>query len=411
MINYFVMSFLILSFGSLDAMPDYEVARSDEESQLYGRFRALSFDDTIGANIVSPGSASFKSPQVGSKRKKNVGNMLSPSDINSKYIKTLNDALSTNNASSSRSDSPTPTSSTIFNFGTPEAKNLNLVGSHINKMLDTPGGRKRSVVRIVADKNNNAIIEGATDTVDENERLNQAYKNPSDLTNVVIRNYQYFSSPEKQKLSAIDLYHVEHPHVTYDSNHEPIKIIGGHNIQPYFVSNLLHENDDVFVAGNGVVGIRINNKISKTFYPNFNAHEVVSNVKQAKTTAETPGYFKISKSPAGYFVGTYKDIKNPLLYTSQFPLITLTDAGQGDRLYVGQFAKLNSDGSVNQNSGQQPLYISKSDFDDVVKESASHPKLVIPSKVPGVVVCDITNTLGDHFGTQFPTSIYGIKTR
>ncbi len=421
MINYFVAYFFIFSFGSLGAMLDYEIApfngevESNEEFQLDKRLRALSFDEVIDA----PDSASFKSPQVGGKRKKDI---LSPSQKNSKHIKKINDALSPKVKSSndvSRNGTSTPPPSDIFNFSTPELKILNSYGQNILKLIDTPGGTKGKVINHLAARNNNAIIAGAIDEVDKNNRLNNAYANPSSITGVIVKNSHYLSSPYKQKASSINLDHVEYPQVTYDSNGEPIKIVGGHHIQPYFAINILHENDDVFVGDHGVLGTLINNQIPKTFYPRFSAHEIISNVKEGRTIAKTTGSFKISKSPVGYFVGTYKDATNQLQHTSQFPLITLTDADQDEQLYVGQFAKLNADGSVNQDSAQQPLYISKSDFDNVIQQSATSPKNIIPAASSGTVVCNITEALQEHFSSQlnshgrksFPVPIYGIKTR
>jgi hypothetical protein len=385
-----------------------------KHSQLHiiAKLDSLALDNSAVSS--SPGSA-----------KKGVSPSLH--EINQKHISAINKVLN--------QDCSTPSAKKrdIESLGTPDIfymnalndKDARRIEAQFKSLKETPDRSKENIMRSVAKKSKSAFAGELNDAVSQNDQLCKAYVSSSNVTNFMAKNLALLSSPEKADVSAVDMNHVRNPVEKYDNNGRVIDIHGGHDLSSYLRKNLLNLEDHVFVGvDDNIIGVNVQGAVSKTLHRNFTPEQIASNVRQARAIAHTVDRFKLSETRSGSFIGSYYSSDNPLLYKTQFPVLVVSDKNQSDIIYVGEFAKLSTDGSLVKKTPGNKLYLSKAKFDEIVNKSLSDPylspkKSTFISKTPGVVVCEITEPLKEHFNvelgkvsmTKFPAPIYAIKTK
>ena len=284
----------------------------------------------------------------------------------------------------------------------------------------TPQKSKKIASGIISQCIVESVAPSIYDLVEQNKKIAELLASGSDVARLLVETSKFVGSPEKRAASCVYVNHIVEINRQRDRSGNTQAISGGHNLSKYNIKDLSHNKPyDCFVGqDNETIGVYVDDKYPKTTRFDFDEAEVVDNLRNGTTIAQSPTNptLSLSQSPKKYYCDSYKQKNNELIHLTQYPVFTI-DSNQCDssgNMYVGKFARFSSDLSGFQNSCEKDLIrITIEKFNEMM-----HAGTPLDAKDKQCQVVDITVPMTDYCYDNFlkemgksemPGKIYGIR--
>ncbi len=391
-------------------------AADQGSEQDFGSWSSADFDKALVVHQLA--SSSSQSSQSQSKKKKASKAEYSNSKINDGIIGGINERFNLKNT-------PSQPKRDINNLRTVDVAAINAlspesietVSKKMKLLKESDDNGRTGIIESLAVKYVHSIAGQENDQFVRNDKLVSNFQNESHVRSLINASGVDLSDRVIAYASAVDIAHPMYLREKRDRDGKLINIAGGHVSQCYKNNGAcLYKSKGIASLDGNVIGIEtVEGNISKTVYIAANAQTFISNLQQGTFIAKESTGMNVYKISPNNFIGSYPSKENRLLFTTQFPILTVSDVNVDvhGNIPVGNLVNFRADGEID-HATKEPFAIAKHQYDAIMSDSNLKP---FDQKDKNFIVKDITDAVngfckGDlnHFGlTKLPGRVYGVK--